>query len=116
MTTSLLQNARNFARSEVFGDPSKNVCFLNGLIESMRKGGNEVVAVVKSCAEVMKMLELVVLSEQMTKNKAAGKLMSKVEKIAYVTKWKKKNKLMLVVNPSICCRKESRTPEEGQTN
>ena len=73
----------------------KNVCFLNGLIESMRKGGNEVVAVVKSRAEVMKMLEHVVLSEQMTKNKAAGKLMSKVEKVTYVTKWKKKNKLML---------------------
>ena len=33
----------------------------------MRKGGNEVVAVVKSRAEVMKMLEHVVLSEQMTK-------------------------------------------------
>ena len=62
----------------------------------MRKGGKEVVAVVKSHAEVMKMLDHVVLSEQMTKNKAAGKLMSKVEKVAYVTKWKKKNKLMLV--------------------
>ena len=96
MTTSLLQNARPFARSEVFGDPSKNVCFLNGLIESMRKEGNEVVAVIKSQAEVTKMLEHVVLSEQMTKNKAAGKLMSKVEKVTYVTKWKKKNKLMLV--------------------
>ena len=69
MTTSLLQNARTFARSEVFGDPSKNVCFLNGLIETMRKGGSEVVAVVKSCAEVMKMLEHVVLSKQMQKIK-----------------------------------------------
>ena len=46
--------------------------------------------------EVMKMLEHVVLSEQMTRNKAAGKLMSKVEKIAYVMKWKKKNKLIFV--------------------
>jgi hypothetical protein len=33
-----------------------NVCFLNGLIETMKKGGHEVVAVVKSHAEVMKML------------------------------------------------------------
>ncbi len=53
-------------------------------------------AVIKSYVEVMKMLEHVVLSKQMTKNKAAGKLMSKVEKVAYVTNWKKKNKLMLV--------------------
>ncbi len=96
MRTSLLQNVRTFAQSEVFGDPSKNVCFFKGLIETMRKGGNEVLAVVKSRAEVMKMLEHVVLSKQMTKNKAAGKLMSKVEKVAYVTKWKKKNKLILV--------------------
>jgi hypothetical protein len=42
------------------------------------------VVVDKSCAEAMKMLEHVVLSEQMTKNKAAGKLMSKVEKVAYL--------------------------------
>ena len=67
----------------------------------MRKGGNEVVAVVKSRAEVMKMLEHVVLSEQMTKNKAAGKLMSKVEKVAYVTKWKKKNKLIMLVEGGV---------------
>ena len=102
MMTSLLQNARTFARSEAFGDPSKNVCFLNGLIETMKKGGHEVLAVVKSRAEeLMKMLEHVVLSEQMMKNKAAGKLMSKVLKVAYVMKWKKKNKLIMLVEGGV---------------
>ena len=101
MMTSLLQNVRTFARSEAFGDPSKNVCFLNGLIETMKKGGHEVLAVVKSRAELMKMLEHVVLSEQMMKNKAAGKLMSKVLKVAYVMKWKKKNKLIMLVEGGV---------------
>jgi hypothetical protein len=44
----------------------------------------------------MKMLERVVLSEEMERKKAAKKLMTKEEKISYVTKWKKKNRLMLI--------------------
>ena len=67
----------------------------------MKKGGHEVLAVVKSRAELMKMLEHVVLSEQMMKNKAAGKLMSKVLKVAYVMKWKKKNKLIMLVEGGV---------------
>ena len=42
------------------------------------------------------MLERVVLSEEMERKKAAKKLMTKEEKISYVMKWKKKNRLMLI--------------------
>ncbi len=52
--------------------------------------------VIKERLEVMKMLERVVLSEEMERKKAAKKLMTKEEKISYVTKWKKKNRLMLI--------------------
>jgi hypothetical protein len=44
----------------------------------------------------MKMLEHVVLSEEMTRKKAAKKLLTKAEKIKYVTDWKAKNKKMLI--------------------
>ncbi len=47
--------------------------------------------VLKDRFEVMTMLERVVLSDEMRKQKAQGMLMKKHEKINYVTKWKKKN-------------------------
>ena len=95
-STSLLQNARTFARTEIFGDPANNVLFLNGLVEKMKGGGHHVLAVIKERSEVMKMLERVVLSEEMTRTKAAKKLMTKAEKISYVKNWKAKNRKMLI--------------------
>ena len=41
------------------------------------------------------MLERVVLSDQIRKNKAEGKLMTKAEKIKFITKWKLTNKDVL---------------------
>ena len=62
----------------------------------MKEGGHHVLAVIKEHSEVMKMLERVVLSEEMTRKKAAKKLMTKAEKISYVTNWKAKNRKMLI--------------------
>mgnify|MGYP006153922695 CR=1 FL=1 len=95
-STSLLQNARTFATMEVFGDPGNNVLFLNGLVQKMKEGGHHVVVVIKEHSEVMKMLERVVLSEEMERKKAAKKLMTKAEKISNVTNWKAKNRKMLI--------------------
>jgi hypothetical protein len=41
------------------------------------------------------MLEHVVLSDHMCKNKAEGKLMTKAEKIEFVSKWKLEDKEVL---------------------
>jgi hypothetical protein len=49
----------------------------------------------KGRLEVLTMLERVVLSDKMRKNKATGKLMSRQKKIDYVMKWKIKNKHIL---------------------
>ena len=97
MTISLIQNARSFARDEIFGDPLQNVMFANGLVDKIEESGHDVVMVLKERLEVMKMLERVVLSDEMRKQKAQGKLMKKKEKIEYVMKWKKnkKNKKIL---------------------
>ena len=94
LTISLLQNVRTFARTEVFGDAANNVFFLNGLIEKMKEGGHHIVVVIKERLVLMKMLERVVLSKEMTRNKGAKKLMA--EKISYVTKWKAKNRVVLI--------------------
>ena len=54
LTPSLLQNARTYARTEVFGDPAINVLFLNGLVEKMKEDGHHIVVVLKECSEIMK--------------------------------------------------------------
>jgi hypothetical protein len=95
MTSSLMQNAWPFACDEIFGDTSQNVMFSNALVDKIEEGGHDVVMVLKDRLEVMTMLERVVLSDKMRKQKAQGKLMKKHEKINYVTKWKKKNKKIL---------------------
>jgi hypothetical protein len=47
LTPSLLQNARTYARTEVFGDPAINVMFSNGLVEKMKEDGHHIVVVIK---------------------------------------------------------------------
>ncbi len=81
MTPSLLQNARTFAREIIFGDPSANVFFANALVDKMKVGGHDVMVVTKGCLEVLTMLEPVVLSDEMRKNKATGKLMTRQERL-----------------------------------
>jgi hypothetical protein len=61
----------------------------------MKDGGHDFMVVTKGCLEVIMMLERVVLSDEMRKKKATGKMMSRQEKIDYVTKWKIKNKHIL---------------------
>jgi hypothetical protein len=61
----------------------------------MKDGGHDAMVVTKGRLEVLTMLERVVLSDKMRKNKATGKLMSRQKKIDYVTKWKIKNNRIL---------------------
>jgi hypothetical protein len=95
LTGLLLQNARKIAWDEIFGDPSNNVFYTRGLVAKMEEAGHGVLLVLKDCIEVMKMLERVIVSDEMRKNKAIGKLMTKQQKIGYVTKWKATNKGLL---------------------
>ncbi len=77
MTLSLLKNARTFARDIIFSNSSANVFFANALVEKMKDSGHDVMVVTKGCLEVLMMLERVVLSDEMSKNKATGKLMTR---------------------------------------
>jgi hypothetical protein len=49
----------------------------------------------KDWQQVLWMLEHVVLSDYMRKNKAEGKLMMKAEKIEFISNWKLENKEVL---------------------
>ncbi len=95
ITSSLLQNARTMARDEIFGDPATNVFFANGLVEKMNECGVDVKVLIKDWQQILRMLEHVVLSDHMPKNKAERKLMTKAEKIEFVYNWKLENKEVL---------------------
>ncbi len=72
ITSSLLQNARTMARDEIFGDPATNVFFANDLVKKMKECGVDVKVLMKDWQQVLQMLECVVLSDHMRKNKAKG--------------------------------------------
>ncbi len=95
ITSFLLQNARTMARDEIFGDPATKVFFANGLVKKMKKCGVDVKILMKDWQQVLWMLECVVLSDHMHKNKAECKLMAKAEEIEFVSNWKLENKEVL---------------------
>jgi hypothetical protein len=88
ITSSLLQNARTMARDEIFGDLATNVFFANGLFAKINESDVDVKVTMKDWEQVARMLECVVLSDHMHKNKAEGKLMTKAEKNEFVSNWK----------------------------
>jgi hypothetical protein len=83
------------ARDEIFGDPATNVYFANVLVEKMKECGINVKVLMKDREQVLQMLERVVLSDLMRKNKAEVKLMTKAEKIEFVSNWKLESNEML---------------------
>ncbi len=95
ITNALLQNARTMVRDEIFGDPATNVLFPKGLVQKKKEVGVDVKVIMKDWQEVLQMLERVVLSDQIRKNKAEDKLMLKGEKKEFITKWKLTNKDVL---------------------
>ncbi len=95
ITSSLLQNTRSMARDEIFGDPATIIFFANGIVKKMKECGVDVKVLMKDWQQVLRMLEGVMLSDHMRKNKAEGKLMTKTEKIRYVSAWKLENKIVL---------------------
>jgi hypothetical protein len=57
------------ARDEIFGDPAAKVFFANGLVEKMKECGIDVKVLMKDWQQVLRVLEHVVLSDHIEKNK-----------------------------------------------
>jgi hypothetical protein len=97
LSDSLLQNAQCQARMEVFGNPDDNVQLISALVAEMRSRDHDVLVVEHNACEVYKMLEALILSEEVNKRKTSGgDKMRKADKISFMKNWKVKNIQMLI--------------------
>jgi hypothetical protein len=91
-----LQNARTLTRLEIFGYPDDNVMFVNAFVTEMQSRHHDVYLVTKNSTEVGKMLDEMILGEQIALCKTQGKKMLKQDKIDYMKGWKSANMNMLI--------------------
>ncbi len=61
----------------------------------MKEGGHDVKFILNGWVDVLRMLERVVFFDEIRKNIANGNLMTKQEKIYYMTAWKRKRDHLL---------------------
>ncbi len=73
LSASLLQNARTLTRLEIFGYPDDNVQFVHALVTEMQSRNHDVYLVTKNSTEVGKMLDEMILGEQIALCKTTGK-------------------------------------------
>jgi hypothetical protein len=71
------------------------VSYIKGLVNKMEEAGHNVHLVLKNNIKVLKMLEQVIVTDEMRKNKSIRRLMSREEKIEFIRNWKDKNELLL---------------------
>jgi hypothetical protein len=95
LTASVLQNTRSDARATVFGNVDKNVQYVDVLVGRLEAAGHDVIVTTHLAKEVRRMLDCIIISEQIKKMKAEGKTMSRDEKINFVKDWKEENAEML---------------------
>jgi hypothetical protein len=72
LSASLLQNARTLSRRQIFGYPDDNVQFVHALVTEMQSRNHDVFLVTKNSTEVGKMLDEMILGEQIALCKTQG--------------------------------------------
>jgi hypothetical protein len=95
LTTSILQNTLSDARAIVFGCIDKNKKYLDELAQCLEASCHDALITTHSSKEVRHMIDCIIISEQIKKFKAAGKKMSREEKINFIKGWREENAEML---------------------
>ena len=73
-----------------------NVKFVHALVKEMQSRDHGVFLVEKNPTQVCKMLDAMILGEEITKRKSGGEKMKKQDKISYMKEWKTANMNMLI--------------------
>ena len=96
LTKSVLQNAREMAKREIFGLPHVNVQYATGLKTEMEAQGHNVLLIERDARYVRLMLERVVLQEEIELQKMNKVNMTANEKQTFLEEWREDNALLLM--------------------
>ncbi len=95
LTDSVLQEAWDNAKLELFGSADDNVCYARGVANRLRKLDHEVELVFGNQRETLKKATTIVLSEEVERHKKAKEIMDKAEQLKFIKKWKTDNDVYL---------------------
>ena len=91
LTNSLLQNAREKAKIDIFGLPHVNVQYATGLHAEMEAKGHKVLHIEQNARHVHLMLERIVLKEEIERQKRDKVNMIAQSKNTFLEKWREAN-------------------------
>ncbi len=88
-TNNILQEARDTAKGDLFGDADKNITYAYAITNAIQQMGHTIEVVFTNRCTTMKTVNAIVLKEEMNRKKAAKLDMLRDEKVEYVNNWKK---------------------------
>ena len=95
LTNNVLQEARDTAKEDLFGDPDDNVQYAYAIAKAIQQMGHTVNLIFTDRQKTMKTVNAIVLNKEMDRKEAAKQSMSREKKVNYVNNWKKENKIFL---------------------
>ncbi len=95
LTDSVLQEAQDNAKLELFGSAEDNICYARGVANQLRRLDHEVELIFGNQRETLKKATATVLSEEAERRKKAKEIMDKAERLKFIKKWKTDNDVYL---------------------
>jgi hypothetical protein len=96
LTDSIVQDARDMAKLQLFGSAEENVQYARGVVDQVRGLGHEVEMIFQDQRETLQLVSSVVLHEElMRRKKMKLPALDKTLQLKYVNKWKAKNEPFL---------------------
>ncbi len=88
LTDSVLQEARDSAKTELLGSADDNVCYARGVANQLQELDHGVELIFGNQQETLKKATTIVLSEEVERRKKANKIMDKVAQQKFIKRWK----------------------------
>ncbi len=65
LTDSIIQDARDMAKLQLFGSAEENVQYAQGVLDHVRELGHKVEMIFQDCRETLKLVSAVVIHEEL---------------------------------------------------
>ncbi len=95
MSNKILQEGRNKAKVDQFGNPEEYIQYAYAIAKAIEEMGHTVNLIFTDRRKTMKTVNALVLKEEMDRKKSEKQSMTRQEKVEYVNNWKKENNIFL---------------------